>query len=72
MKKKKNKKTHLKLSALFYKMLIYNVLCFLFARILGEVPFSKGIHRACFPTQFGKQAFLFVRGQVKPRDAGKR
>ena len=30
----------------------------LFIHILGDVPFSKGIHRACFPTQFGKQAFL--------------
>jgi len=33
----------------------------LFIHIIGDVPFSKGIHRACFPTQFGKQAFLVYR-----------
>ena len=41
-KMKKAQKTHLKFSALFYKMLIDKVLRF-FVRILGDVPFSKGI-----------------------------
>lgn len=57
-KRKSLKKPHLKPSALFYKMLIDRVLSFYFFHILGDVPFSKGIHRACFPIQFGKQAFL--------------
>lgn len=37
-------------------MVCYDFL--LFIHILGDAPFSKGIHRACFPIQFGKQAFL--------------
>ena len=36
----------------------------LFIHILGDVPFSKGIHRACFPIRFGKQAFLLYRPKI--------
>ena len=40
-------------------MMCYDFLFFI--HILVDAPFSKGIHRACFPTQFGKQAFLVYR-----------
>ena len=40
-------------------MMCYDFL--LFIHILGDVPFSKGIHRSCFPPQFVKQDFLVYR-----------